>query len=674
MNNPTKPRPVVPNKKVKPLEFENRTEDLRIICSLSPNLSSSKGDYPDYLIISAPAGYGKTRLLCEVKNWFDRGWYKKGDYKEQYSGEWKCLIVNLADFPKGDLTTSCKEVALNLLQNLGGAATEDGLLGLEGVAASINRQNLNIFLMFDNVESNRDLAKWLNRDDWLLDLRRRVRRELKMRIVYAGRYISGDNLNLKRPLEANVRKLSPLEINVVARMVAEYSKRVSEVEWVDIVARTILFISGGVPKIIESIVQTLNSRSWNIGLKGKSLNDDDLQAMYRACQNDVSGVIEEILKDIQTPKLRNALETLCVFRRYEKTVISKLQTEIPEIVDDTIKYEFLGYLGKLVDSGLIQPPSATSNIYVYSDGPVLKLLRVKPFFEKRSDYRKLHKLAYKVYENLTHDKELDNPIDIQYLVERIYHFLMSCKPTKADLLKEMSACLVLCEPLTRDLREMFVSFLKEDKEIRYRLQELFGKGDINWVISNKLMIDSKDRLNNDFFVEPTDPRLGTEKLVRENNRNNTPKKDEASQTMNRKLRVFLCHATPDKPIVRTLYQRLVAKDWMEPWFDEEKLLPGQDWKLEIEKAVEEADVVITCLSSNSVTREGYVNKELSIALDVSDEKPEGMIFVLPLRLDNCKVPHRLKKWHYVDYFPQEHIPQALERIIQSLKERQKSLK
>jgi len=39
----------------------------------------------------------------------------------------------------------------------------------------------------------------------------------------------------------------------------------------------------------------------------------------------------------------------------------------------------------------------------------------------------------------------------------------------------------------------------------------------------------------------------------------------------RKLRVFLCHSSQDKPIVRELYQRLLAKGWIDSWLDEEKL-------------------------------------------------------------------------------------------------------
>ena len=138
-------------------------------------------------------------------------------------------------------------------------------------------------------------------------------------------------------------------------------------------------------------------------------------------------------------------------------------------------------------------------------------------------------------------------------------------------------------------------------------------------------------------------------------------------TTDRKLRVFLCHSSQDKPIVRELYQRLTAEGWIDPWLDEEKLLPGQDWDLEIEKAVEAADVVVVCVSGKSVTKEGYVQREIRKVLDIALEKPEETIFIIPIRLDDCELPRRLRSWHYVDYFPAERRGWAFERLLQSLK-------
>ncbi|MBX3035402.1 MAG: toll/interleukin-1 receptor domain-containing protein [Anaerolineales bacterium] len=137
--------------------------------------------------------------------------------------------------------------------------------------------------------------------------------------------------------------------------------------------------------------------------------------------------------------------------------------------------------------------------------------------------------------------------------------------------------------------------------------------------------------------------------------------------MTNKLRVFLCHSSTDKPIVREIYQRLESETWLDPWLDEENLLPGMDWDMEIEKAVEAADVVLVCVSNNSVTKEGYVQRELKFALDVALEKPEGTIFIVPLRLDDCNLPRRLRTWQYVDYFPVQQRERAYQRLLQSLK-------
>lgn len=115
------------------------------------------------------------------------------------------------------------------------------------------------------------------------------------------------------------------------------------------------------------------------------------------------------------------------------------------------------------------------------------------------------------------------------------------------------------------------------------------------------------------------------------------------------LSVFLCHSSGDKPKVRKLYKHLKS-DNFDPWLDEEKLIPGQEWSKEIPKAVKKADVVIVCLSSDSIDKEGYIQKEITYALDTADEKPEGTIFLIPLKLEECEVPERISKWQWVNYF------------------------
>src|SRR5215813_1572614 len=123
-------------------------------------------------------------------------------------------------------------------------------------------------------------------------------------------------------------------------------------------------------------------------------------------------------------------------------------------------------------------------------------------------------------------------------------------------------------------------------------------------------------------------------------------------TSSRQLRVFLCHSTPDKPQVRKLYARL-QQDGYDPWLDEKNLIPGQDWQEEISKAIRACDVVLVCLSQGSVTKDGFVNKEIKFALDRADEKPPDTIFIIPACLEKVQAPERLKRWQWVNLFEED---------------------
>ena len=141
----------------------------------------------------------------------------------------------------------------------------------------------------------------------------------------------------------------------------------------------------------------------------------------------------------------------------------------------------------------------------------------------------------------------------------------------------------------------------------------------------------------------------------------------------RPLRIFLCHSSSDKPTVRELYQKLSAEGWIDVWLDEEKILPGQDWDYEIDRALDNSDAVIVTLSTGSVSKEGYVQKELRFVLDIALEKPEGTIFILPLRLDDCERPRGLRPIESVDYFPPESRELAYARLRRGLELRARAL-
>ncbi|MFO1204407.1 MAG: toll/interleukin-1 receptor domain-containing protein [Burkholderiales bacterium] len=110
--------------------------------------------------------------------------------------------------------------------------------------------------------------------------------------------------------------------------------------------------------------------------------------------------------------------------------------------------------------------------------------------------------------------------------------------------------------------------------------------------------------------------------------------------------VFLCHASEDKAAVRDYAARLTEAGFA-TWLDEEELLPGQDWDVEIRKAIERSSAVIVFLSARSQKR-GYIQKEIVRVLDESERQPEGTIFLIPAKLEPCEVPSRLSRWQWVD--------------------------
>jgi TIR domain len=120
----------------------------------------------------------------------------------------------------------------------------------------------------------------------------------------------------------------------------------------------------------------------------------------------------------------------------------------------------------------------------------------------------------------------------------------------------------------------------------------------------------------------------------------------SSQEM-KPLEVFLAHSSGDKEYVRAIHH-LLALDGFHPWLDEFNLIAGQNWELEIEKAVERATAIIVFLSQRAISSAGYLHKEIAIALDAARRQPEGSIAIIPIRLDSGQPPRSLQRLQWID--------------------------
>jgi formylglycine-generating enzyme required for sulfatase activity len=135
------------------------------------------------------------------------------------------------------------------------------------------------------------------------------------------------------------------------------------------------------------------------------------------------------------------------------------------------------------------------------------------------------------------------------------------------------------------------------------------------------------------------------------------------------IQIFLAHASEDKPAVLALYDRLKQAGY-KPWLDKKDLIPGQIWRDEIPKAIKASQIFLACLSAKSANKQGYIQRELRIALDTLGEMLPGTIFFIPMRLEECEIPDlrmsevglNLRDIHRLDYWEEDGFEQ-LERAI-----------
>ena len=102
---------------------------------------------------------------------------------------------------------------------------------------------------------------------------------------------------------------------------------------------------------------------------------------------------------------------------------------------------------------------------------------------------------------------------------------------------------------------------------------------------------------------------------------------------------FISYVREDADRVEAIVSALKAAD-IPLWTDKTKLLPGEDWKLTIRRAIQRnALAFIAVFSSNSQSRDSsYQHEELALAIEQFRQHPPGRVWLLPVRYDDCELP------------------------------------
>jgi hypothetical protein len=133
-----------------------------------------------------------------------------------------------------------------------------------------------------------------------------------------------------------------------------------------------------------------------------------------------------------------------------------------------------------------------------------------------------------------------------------------------------------------------------------------------------------------------------------------------------KPKIFLSYAREDMGMAKQFYNDL-NRYGLDVWLDTESLLPGDRWKDKMQEAIEKCNYFIALLSTQSMNKWGFVQKELKIALEVLDLFPDSERLILPVRLDDCEISERkLKEPHCIDMFPDSEYQNGLKKILQGV--------
>ena len=100
------------------------------------------------------------------------------------------------------------------------------------------------------------------------------------------------------------------------------------------------------------------------------------------------------------------------------------------------------------------------------------------------------------------------------------------------------------------------------------------------------------------------------------------------------MKVFMSYSHADSALARRLADALRAVG-LEVWRDEEQLFPGDNWALQIGRALEETDAMVVLMTPRGVTSRAVMN---DVGYAIGDPRFEGKLVPVIPKGDENSVP------------------------------------
>lgn len=375
------------------LEFVNRAYEADRLCN--PSMIHR------VIILDAPAGFGKTELLKEVKRRLT-----EGSDKEQ----WICEIVDFKDAGRSEkalvqeLARKVSFPQIEQLRELSAMKIVRRLLGHLG-----SRPERNIMLIFDSADVNLKVAQWL--DETFAPKADEILSPKYWWIVIAGRYIR-DTLDPDRPYMT----LTPFNRPVIEQMVETIRHTFLPHTNVprdkfDYIVNLVDELSGGHPRCIIDIALDLARTHYFIGVE-EPLPEKERKRLF---EDHTQPAIDDILKQVPDT-LREVIERLSIFRGFNFYTLEELikKGHIKGYAPDHSPQLF----ESLMSTRFYNPSSIRYPLY--SDRITRRLLETRLRLLESEFYQELNEVAANVYESWITATFEAQPL-LTYFIEGLYH-------------------------------------------------------------------------------------------------------------------------------------------------------------------------------------------------------------------------------------------------------------
>ncbi|MCV6637079.1 CHAT domain-containing protein [Candidatus Albibeggiatoa sp. nov. NOAA] len=382
-------------------------------------------------IIDAPAGYGKSVLLEELKNKFK---------EEKYN----CIGINLD-----------KELALE----------QDIKKNIALIRTKVQKLE-KVVLIFDNTEKlESEKVKILK--DIVISSHELISDPNKLRVIFAGRYISTHFQNVAWGQYFYTYELLPLGSSTIQKFI-EKKLFDNNIKNISLYTKLVEDISCGHPPIIIDLVRAIDKEP-NTYLCAKKIDVFTRFALKKI--NDTIGELDNETQD--------ALMKLAIFRKFNIETISELKkrNHLCSELDEVKLSRLIGNIN-LVRKGVGEQR--------YNDVVFRELLLKKMKWYDFDSYQKIQNSAIEIYQSWllqARDKKIPGLGSLEktesYIKEFIYHSLLHhlSLPIQNLALATQKICKILCDKhllgcgSRNDVKEFVFSCIIHDSDISQLLEK-----------------------------------------------------------------------------------------------------------------------------------------------------------------------------------------------------------